>query len=197
MNKKQSFILNSLGKAILVLGGTVAGVVLFYTFAALPLHSATQRAKERNLLMEQKTDLAKLKTEKKTEIGEELNKAIQRVAILESTFPQGDPYLWILRKLQRFESDFNVHVTHVGPPKSEKLEGYPKLPYQSIVYLVTGSAYYEDFGQFLEELENTLPFLNITSLDLEPANVTGAEVEPSELLIFKLELSAITKATQN
>lgn len=195
MNKQLATALSQFGKASLIIGGTIAGLVLFYTFAVMPLQAANQRAKERNTLLEQKADLAKTKTLKKEEISEDLKNAIQRLALVESTFPDGDLYLWMLRKLQRFEDEMPIHISHVSPPRVEKIDDFPKVPYKSTVYGITGSAHYHDVGEFIEQLENTFPHFVVVNLELEPANLTGAETEPSEALVFKLEVAALSKAT--
>ncbi len=54
-------------------------------------------------------------------------------------------------------------------PGECNVELLPRFPYQAVRFRVPVTAYFQDFGKFLADLENQFPYLRIENLSLRPA----------------------------
>jgi hypothetical protein len=195
-NKRRSFR-EGLGKALSIAAGTAVFAILIYVFGILPLQTAALKAKERNLTLEENLQLVNLKVKKKGEITSALTNSVERLGEWEKEFPEGDVYLWMLKKFQDFEATMPIRIINVSPPRVQDTEGFPKVPYPSTSYSVVGNAYFEDFGNFLAEFENSFPLFTFKKLELEPLAISSSDDQPNETLQFKMEFSSISKAVSN
>ena len=132
------------------------------------------------------------KTQKaSTDVESELNVSAARLTDIENTMPSGDPYLWMINTLKKF----NVPAYKVDMPSmSAPTIGATAIPgfhYHQMSVQVAGSAYFYDFGRFLADFENHFPYMRVQNLSLEPGG--GTTVDDREKLTFRMEIITLIK----
>jgi hypothetical protein len=119
--------------------------------------------------------------------------AIQVFTQLESQMASGDLYRWVINELAPSQSKFNVAITSFSPPQLSDADLPPKLPFPQATYSLAGTAYYQDFGNFLAAFENRSAFVRPRSLTLEAANAGTIEGDASEKLGFHFDFSILVQ----
>lgn len=120
--------------------------------------------------------------------------ATQKIHTAESRMPGGDIYRWLGKTFREFESSNKVEIVTLDPPRVEDSSILPAVPYKAAIFMVTGRAYYDDFGRFVSRLESAFPHMRVRQLDLEPAVFGEASSTEEEKVAFKVELLALVRA---
>lgn len=106
---------------------------------------------------------------------------------------QGDLYRWVINYLRDMEKRRNVSIVEFGPPQLVELNVPPRVPYKAASYSIAGTAYYNDFGSFVADLENSSPFVRLKSLTLQSVAPGLASATAPERLTFRLEFITLVK----
>jgi Tfp pilus assembly protein PilO len=128
----------------------------------------------------------------------DLQASIAAIRRAESNMPAGDIYRWVINRLVELPTANGVELATVEPPEIRETSIFPRLPYRTGMFLVTGSAYYHELGAFIAQAENTFPHLRVRHLELEAKNssfsAADSQTEPDdEKLLFRLELSFLIR----
>ncbi len=129
------------------------------------------------------------------EVVNELNKASQRLTVLEADMGAGDLYSWGLDVFRRFRANYKVELPAINQPVVGDTALLPKFPYQQATFTVGGTGYYRDLGRFAADFENQFPHLRIVNLTLDPvSSLISAEKERLE---FKMDVVVLVRPNQN
>jgi hypothetical protein len=102
--------------------------------------------------------------------------------------PNSDSYDWIMRIINSFShSRKGVRIDGYSQPQISSTGLLPNFPYQWASFHVSGTGYYQDFGSFFADLENTFRYFRIQNVDIAPNTRPGAE---PETLTFNFDLVA-------
>ena len=112
---------------------------------------------------------------------------------LEVLMPSGDVYRWLVQAFEGMQKTNWVTIFNIDPPRVEEVEIPPALPYKAALITVTGLAYYHDFGVFLANMENSMPFIRLQSLELKRAALADTGAADREQLSFAMELLTLVK----
>jgi hypothetical protein len=173
--------------------GTLALVGAIWFGLVLPLQGLIRAKIE-------KIDVVR-KQIKTTETGltmsEQNNSTIRQgraeIGALEVRMAQGDLYRWVLNYLRDLQARNNVVVSDYGPPRDTNVRGSLKVPHKAVEFTIAGSAYYHDVGAFLADLENSSPFIRLSSLTLQAAASGPAGSPVAEKLTFHIDFSTLVK----
>jgi Tfp pilus assembly protein PilO len=127
-----------------------------------------------------------------SQVQVQLKQVSERLQEIESAMPAGDAYAWINSTLRGFNRPgYRVEMPSIGPPMPGEMTMLPSFPYRQITVSVSGTAFFSDFGQFLQDFENRFPYMRVQSFTLVP----GASPIPEERekLNFNVEIVALTR----
>ena len=117
------------------------------------------------------------------EVTTQLNKAEDDIAA-------GDVFAWTYETIRRFKANYHVDIPNVGQPTISDMDMLPGFPYRQVKVTIAGSAFYHDLGKFVSDFENSFPHMRMVNLSIEPANMTGTNVER---LSFRVDVIALVK----
>ena len=126
------------------------------------------------------------------ELTNQLHESTNNLGKIESGMPAGDLYSWIVSSVKQFNvPSYKVEMPQFSPPSVTDVRMLPNFPYNQAVVIVSGSAYYYDFGKFLADFENHFPYLRVQNLNLEPG--FGSTPDEKEKLSFRMEIITLVK----
>jgi hypothetical protein len=187
MNKLSKEKTNQL---ILVAAGTAA--VLAIIIFGLIRSQYNSLSQIKNNTSAAQTQLQNIKdTIKRSDTVEaELIDASYNLAQSEQDMASGDIYAWTYDTIRRFKSQSqykDVDIPQIGQPEIGDVDLLPNFPYKQVKFVVSGTAFYHDFGRFAADFENSFPHMRLIDLTLQPAG-TG-----NEKLSFSMEIVALVK----
>jgi Tfp pilus assembly protein PilO len=122
----------------------------------------------------------------------DLEAATNRLGKIEAAMPSGDLFSWTVSSLKQFNTpSYKVDMPQIGAPGVSEVKMVPNFPYNQAGVVVTGTAYYYDFGKFLADLENHFPYLRVENLTLNPG--IGTSPDEHEKLSFRMEIVNLVK----
>ena len=173
--------------------GTAGMLITLYSFQVQPLRTSLKAAREQIA-----QNQAKLRNSRRTvafadQITNEFNLAQDQQKAIEQVMAQGDLYRWDITTFLGLQSQHNIEFTAFSQPVVTDWEIPPKIAYKGVVFTVSGTASYHEFGLFLAAFENRFPYMRLHSLNLEPA--TGIQPDPGRpsRLSFTLQFSILVK----
>mgnify|MGYP001617320747 CR=1 FL=1 len=119
----------------------------------------------------------------------------QELARQEELMAKGDPYRWVIKTLEKIQSDYRVSIATIEPPEIGELKTPPALPYKAATFRIKGNACYHDLGSFLAAVENRLPYLRVNRLVLQSSPTGYTSLEDKEKLAFELEFENLLVVT--
>jgi hypothetical protein len=129
-------------------------------------------------------------------VANALKDSTNHLNALENTMPSGDLFSWMVSSMRQFNvPTYKVDMPQFGAPIVGKVGMFGKFPYQEARVVVSGSAYYYDFGKFMADLENHFPYLRVQNLNLEPG--FGTSAEEHEKLMFRMEIVTLVKSNDS
>lgn len=144
--------------------------------------------------LEQQIELAKRGSLQMEEYRRVLEADLKLLGGIEDRMAQGDLYRWIIKTMNAYtERHPRVDVSHFSPPEAGEAVQVPKLPYETAVFSVSGTAHYHDFGAFLRDLENDFPHFTLRRLSLDSLGARADRLDQRERLNFQLEFSMLVK----
>ena len=113
------------------------------------------------------------------------------LAGLENDMAGGDLFLWQINMMKHFKGDRPVEIPELSAGSPSDCNLLPKFPYRQVTLTVGGSAYYNDFGRFLADFENTYPYMRVLNLQVFPKPTQSPA--DKEKIGFKMEIVTLTK----
>ena len=174
----------------MVIVATIAALALVFILLIKP-----QKEENEKLGLKIRTEQERLKTietaikdtdaiaARLTDISLQLNRAEDDIAT-------GDVYAWTYDTIRRFKATYHLDIPSIGQPTISDMDMLPGFPYRQVRVTISGSAYYHDLGKFVSDFENSFPHMRMVNLSIEPANMTGTNVER---LSFRVDVIALVK----
>jgi len=180
---------------ILLAMGTVgvAALIWFGIISALQARLGAQA--DKMLVAQGNLNLIKAGIAKEAQFNEEIEVSKQEFLGFEAKMAQGDLYRWVINFLRDMEKRRNISIVEFGPPQIVDLNVPPRVPYKAGSYSISGTAYFNDLGSFVADLENSSPFVRLKSLTLQSMAPGLASAAAPERLTFKLEFITLIKPT--
>ena len=177
---------------IMVAGVTLLGLAALWTVLIAPLRHKLQEIAGRRAAVAHKLDEVKLAIKNADRVAAELTEARAALATVESGMASGDLYAWAINAIKEFKLSYRVEIpqfSQVDGPRDVSL--LSQFPYKQASMTLGGSAYFNDFGKFLADLENQSPYIRVLNLSLEP--IPSKEPVEQDKLAFKLEIVFLVK----
>ena len=171
--------------ALVALGGLGFGLIRWQFKRLTTLAEKAEIAEKR--LKQVKTAIAN-----EEQIESEFTAKNKLLAGQEENMASGDHFSWAVNLLRRFKLSYKVDLPQIGQPTPESdMNLLPRFPYKQVSLRVGGTAYYNDFGKFIADLENHFPQIRVLNLNLEPESGSGDK----EKLSFSMDIVALVKPT--
>ncbi|MBC8001003.1 MAG: hypothetical protein H7X97_00325 [Opitutaceae bacterium] len=172
---------------------TVVGLFVVYVILIQPQQRALMESFADVRRVEDKIDASKRKVDKADVFKEELLEGEKKLKAVEEGIVTGDPYLWIINTMRKFQVPGRLEVTNFDPPQfQDSASGFHPTGYRLASFGVSGTGFYQDYVQFLWRFEKAFPNLRIQRLELEPATLAPS-AEDVEKLAFRMQVIALVK----
>ena len=178
--------------SLILIGLGTIGVVALLWFLLIGVQSA--KISEISAKMESaqhKKEKIESAVKNAAQIESDLKKGSQVLAGLESDMAGGDLFLWQINMMKNFKGDRPVEIPELSAGSPADCNLLPKFPYRQVTLTVGGSAFYNDFGRFLADFENTYPHMRVVNLQVYPKPTQVAAEK--EKIGFKMEIVTLTK----
>ena len=177
---------------IMVVGLTLLGLAALWTVLIAPLRHKLHDIAGRRAVVMHKLDEVKLAIKNADRVAAELTEARAALGTVESGMASGDLYAWAIDAIKQFKLPYRVEIpqfSQIDGPRDVPL--LPQFPYKQASMTIGGSAFFNDFGQFLADLENQSPYIRVLNLSLE--SITSKEPVEQDKLNFKMEVVFLVK----
>jgi hypothetical protein len=112
-------------------------------------------------------------------MSSELAEVSDKLAKREVTLaPDRDTYAWIINTINPFiQARKGVNIYSYSQPEISDSGLIPSFPYRWATFHLKGTGYYQDFGKFFADFENSFPYFRIQNLEILGNNGPGTEAE--------------------
>lgn len=169
----------------------VIGLIVYFLIGAQREKLKELEGKYQDNLDQQrqmKTDMAKA-----GKVDDDLVTQKQKLTISEAEMASGDLYSWMYNTIKGFKTAYRVDIPQFSTVDQKPTTLLYNFPYQQVKISVAGSAFFNDFGNFLRDFENHFTLMRVENLELAPT--TGAEKDADrEKLGFKMDIIALINA---
>jgi len=184
-------------RLILVAVGTLAMIAGLYWGVVRTQRQTLVALGEKHTEEEIKVSNAQRLANSTAELQANLQVVNEKLKAIESTMPSGDMYSWIILTINSFKENggYKVDIPQFSREVAGEVGLIAKFPYRAAVFHVRGTAFFDDFGRFVADFENTFPYMRVQNIDLEPAGGSSStregvspSAEDAEKLAFKFEI---------
>ena len=111
----------------------------------------------------------------------------------EADMASGDLYSSMVNSIRTFKQQYKVEIPQYNNPGgvAQEMSLLPKFPYKQFTVSISGTAYYNDLGQFIADFENQFPSSRILNLEVTPASAPTPEEK--EKLSFKMDIVSLVR----
>jgi hypothetical protein len=96
--------------------------------------------------------------------------------------PSWDSYSWFLKTVRSFSRTHDgISLVSYGQPLVSDAGMLPKFPYRWATFHIEGTGYYDKFGSFFADLENTFQYFRVQNVVMVPN--TAPDAQPETLLV--------------
>lgn len=85
-----------------------------------------------------KIEVARRNAQLADDMERELEEDEEKLLSFEQRMANGDVYLWIINRLQRYRRPFGIDFLEFDPPQVSELDIFPKVPYKAARFAVGG-----------------------------------------------------------
>ncbi len=124
-------------------------------------------------------------------VTNELAIAMAKITTAEATMASGDLYDWMIRTMNRFKASYAIEIPQISRETPCEVGMFPEFPYKAATFALRGTAYYQDLGKFLADLENAFPCAQ--ALNLQLTSGTVQQNPDDEHLQFSLDFLTLVK----
>jgi hypothetical protein len=178
--------------------GTLALMVALYCMMVVPNQTALLKM-NKNIVQKQ-DKLAKAGAVLKTasDVGFNYTNKLQKLQEREAGLaPDRGAYEWVINTINPFiQNRKGVNIITFSEPTISAQGLLPKFPYRWATFHINAVGYYQDFGRFFADFENTFPYFRIQNLDI--SENTGPASEPEKLAFnFDIVTPVVPTSTEN
>ncbi len=189
-------------KLILVAIGTIAVVAGLWLAVITTRRQAIGQSQTKLEKAKDKVEKAKRVVSRAAQAEADMEAATRKLSAIEDTMASGDLYLWSRLLMEKVCVGHDVKISDVTRPGKGEVNLLAQFPYPAVIFSVRGAAYYHDFGKFLADFENRLPYFRVQNLSLMAGSAGAAGTDSSaaqagdEKLSFKMDIVALVKSNQ-
>jgi Tfp pilus assembly protein PilO len=115
-----------------------------------------------------------------------------KLSAQEEDMAYGDLYSSMVNTIRKFKLPYRIDIPQMTSGGSAaEVNLLPKFPYKQVSMIISGTAFYFDFGRFLADFENRFPHSRVLNLELTPAS--ASRPEEKEKLAFRVEIVSLVK----
>ncbi len=178
-------------KLMVVVGATaVVGVGLWFGMIS-PLRGSLQKLKTREADAQNQVQQGQRSLASALQVSNELALALEDLKSREGAMAAGDLYDWMIQSMNKFKAGRPVDIPQISRETTGELGLFPKYPYKAATFTLRGTAFFDDFGKFLADLENTFPYLMVQNLQLAPSG--SQNPQEAERLQFSMDMVTLVK----
>lgn len=187
-------------RILLVYVGTGVLLAAVYFLLINPEYAAIDAAKKKTARVSDELQEKLALIKKQDQIKNDLREKTSALANAEHDVAVGDPNIWFYETLRNFKEHHAVDILSYSQPSQGAVDLLPKFPYNQIRFSVSGTAFYQDLGEFIADLENTFPHMRVVNLSLDPASSDpglGRGSAAAESLSFKMDIITLVKTGEH
>ncbi|HWD18506.1 MAG TPA: type II secretion system protein GspM [Verrucomicrobiae bacterium] len=178
--------MNKLSKAqrerlmLIVIGAIVLMVAVWYLLV-VPKQDELRRTERDISQKQEKLSKAEGVARSAADVGANFTNKFELLQQRESGMaPERGAYEWIINTINPFiQSRKGVNIVSFSEPTISDQGLLPKFPYRWATFHISAVGYYQDFGKFFADFENSYPYFRIQNLDI--SGNTGPASEPEKL----------------
>lgn len=172
---------------------TMVGLFVVYVILIQPQQKALMESFADARRVEDKIVASKRKVAMADRFKQELQDVETKLKAVEEGMVTGDPYLWIIKTMRKFQVPGRFEVTNFDPPQfQDSAAPFHPTGYRLVGFVVSGTGFYQDYVQFVWRFEKAYPNVWIQRLELEPAALAPS-AEDAEKLAFRMQVIALVK----
>jgi len=166
-------------KLIGVAVGAIAVMALLWYFGVNAKEEELSHTRDKTAQMEKRLRDAESLIRQGDAIGENLNHRAEILQKREAGLaPDRDTYIWIINTINPFiQSRKGVNIYSYSQPEFSDTGLIPGFPYRWATFHLKGTGYYQDFGKFFADFENSFPYFRIQNMDMSVNAGPGLEAE--------------------
>lgn len=129
-------------------------------------------------------------------ITREYDEVKNQIKALEKYMAEGDPYSWVLLKMEEFNRGYVQVKARVQAGKVDQHPLFPDFKFEVIRFKVVGEAPFHELGSYISDLENSNPFYRIENLTISEKNGVPSIIRDhsyNEVLSFNFDLVVMIK----
>lgn len=194
--------MNKLTKAqrermIIVTVGTVLLMGALWYFMVQPKQMELKKTKRDISQKQDRLSKAELVLKSAAEVGATFTNKQEVLQQRESGMaPERGAYEWIINTINPFiQSRKGVNIVTFSEPTISDQGLLPKFPYRWATFHIHAIGYYQDFGKFFADFENSFPYFRIQNLDI--SGNTGPASEEEKLgFVFDIVTPVVVSETK-
>jgi hypothetical protein len=159
--------------------GTVVLMGALWYFGVQAKQTELTQTRDKTAQMEKKLRDAEALIRQGDEIGDTLHDRSDILQKREAGLaPDRDTYAWLINTMKPFiQSRHGVSIYSYSPPEISDSGLIPGFPYRWATFHLRGTGYYQDFGKFFADFENSFPYFRIQNLDVSANTGPASEAE--------------------
>ena len=164
---------------MLIGAGTVALMAALWYLLVVPMQVALRKTEAAYSKHQDNLAKAQRTMRSATDIGETFSNKVELLQQRESGLaPARDTYAWIINTINPFiQSRKGVNIVSFSEPVISDEGLLPRFSYKWATCHVSAIGYYQDFGKFFADFENSFPYFRIQNVDVSVNTGPAAEAE--------------------
>ena len=161
--------------------GVVAVIGALWYLVVNERETELARTERNTQSMHEKLNGAEAIARRADEIGQRYTNRLEMLQQREAGLaPDRDTYAWIINTINPFiQPRKGVNISYFSQPDFSDAGLMPRFPYRWATFHVKGVGYYQDFGKFFADFENSFPYFRIQNVDI--SGNPGPGFEPEKL----------------
>jgi membrane protein YdbS with pleckstrin-like domain len=184
-------------RMIIVTVGTVLLMGALWYFMVQPKQMELKKTKRDISQKQDRLSKAELVLKSAAEVGATFTNKQEVLQQRESGMaPERGAYEWIINTINPFiQSRKGVNIVTFSEPTISDQGLLPKFPYRWATFHIHAIGYYQDFGKFFADFENSFPYFRIQNLDI--SGNTGPASEEEKLgFVFDIVTPVVVSETK-
>ena len=171
---------------------SVVGLSFSLYYFGIYLFLAQKQVRDKKALSKLVEDVKQKQTAILTEKNNRTNAKIYQayIADAEEQMPKGNTETWLVKVLSDYAQKHKISLTNTTlTPMNEFSDfRFKDQPYKLVGFQFSFKAEFNDIGKFIEDLENSMPLLEVDDLTI----IAGSEIAP-HVHTVSMRISMVTK----
>lgn len=174
-------------RLIMVAVGTLALMAALWYCVVQPKQVELTKTKKEISQKQDRLTKAEMVLKSAADVGTTLTNKVEALKQREDGMaPERGAYEWIINTINPFiQSRKGVNIVTFSEPTISDQGLLPRFPYRWATFHITAVGYYQDFGKFFADFENSFPYFRIQNVDIAANTTPGSE---DEKLAFSFDI---------